>query len=80
MINLGKQSKLEPSAVVRHAVAFFGEGGLGLTVLERTESTVRFEGGGGSVAIAAGAKGAGSDVTIQSQEWEFQAKQFMERI
>jgi hypothetical protein len=80
MINLGKQSKLDPSLVIRHAVAFFGEGGLGLAVLERTESTVQFEGGGGSVAIAANAKNGGSDVTIQSQEWDFQAQQFVERI
>ena len=80
MINLGKHSKLDPPAVIRKACAYFGPGGLGLAVLEQSETTVQFEGVGGSVGITANAKEGGSDVTIVSQEWDYQAKQFVERI
>jgi hypothetical protein len=80
MINLGKKSKHDPPEVIRRAVAFFGEGGLGLAVRERTESSVQFENGGGFVGVTATAVERGSDVTVQSQEWDYQAQQFLERI
>lgn len=80
MINLGARSKLDPVAVIREAVAYFGEGGYGLTVHERTESSVHFDGGGGFVAVSAAAKDDGSEVMVVSQEWEHQAEQFLDRL
>ncbi len=80
MINLGKESKLEPAKVIQKATEFFGPGGLGLRVRRRTESSINFEGGGGYISVTANMRDSGSDVTILSQEWEYQAKQFLEEI
>ncbi len=80
MINLGAESKRAPSAVIREAVAFFGEGGLGLEVKDRSDSAVEFVGGGGLVMVSAAAKERGSDVSVVSQEWDHQARQFLSRL
>ena len=80
MINLGKQSKLAPAQVVRRATEFFGPNGVGLSVHSEGDSRARFEGGGGFVVVEATATSHGSDVSVQSQEWERQAQQFLEKI
>jgi len=80
MINLGKHSKMVLAQVVRRATEFFGPDGLGLRVHIEGESGARFEGGGGFVVVEASATTHGSDVSVQSQEWERQAQQFLEKI
>ncbi len=80
MINLGKQSKLMPAEVVQKAREFFGPGGLGLKVNEAGDCCARFEGGGGYVNVDAATAARGSDVNVTSQEWEQQARRFLEKI
>ena len=82
MINIVKESKLSLSQVINRAVSFFGPGGWGLEVIERAECCARFEGGGGHVFIqvAGGEKGKGSTVTVESQEWEHAAREFLAKI
>ena len=82
MISLGKESKLAPSVVIERAVAFFGPGGWGLEVTERGECCARFEGGGGHVSVQATAreKGKGSEVEVESREWEHAAKAFLGKL
>ena len=45
-----------------------------------TEGLARFEGGGGYVVVEAAVASHGSEVSVLSQEWEPQAKQFLEKI
>ncbi len=82
MIKIGKESKLVPSKVIEKAVLFFGPGGLGLEVKDRAECCARFEGGDGFVFVQAGAgkKGKGSDVDVESREWEYDAKRFLGKV
>lgn len=80
MMNEGAESKKDPKAVLREALSFFGDGGVGLDVEERTDSTVKLAGKGGFVLVSAVPKERGSDVRVVSQEWDEQAKQFMERL
>jgi hypothetical protein len=82
MIRMEKPSKLTPSEVVDNAVALFGPGGLGLEVTERAECCVRLEGGGGYVLIQAAEdkNGRGSLIEIESREWEYHVKRFLEKV
>lgn len=82
MISLGKNSKLGPEQVIDKAVTFFGPGGRGLEVTERATCCVRLEGAGGFVFVQAssGEKAKGSEVSIESREWEGAAKEFLGKI
>lgn len=82
MISIEKSSKLTPSEAIDKAVAFFGPGGLGLEMTERAECCVRLEGGGGYVFVQAAEdeNGKGSLVEVESREWEYQVKQFLEKV
>jgi len=82
MISLVKESKLVPSKVIDKAVAFFGPRGWGLEVTDRAECCAHFEGGGGHVSVQATEKekGKGSEVTVESREWEHAAKEFLAKV
>jgi hypothetical protein len=80
MARYGVESKLSPAQVVEKALAFFGPGGLGLEVAEQEECCARFEGGGGHVFVNAAEKDKGSQVDLETREWDYQVKQFMGQI
>jgi len=88
MARYGKESKLSPAKVLEKAIEFFGPGGLGLEVKEQGEGCATFEGGGGHVFVQAcekgpalsGVEGKGSEVDLETREWDYQVKQFMGRI
>ena len=81
MARYSKASKLQPEEVLRRAQDFFGTGGLGLTVAERTECCLSFEGGGGHVTVSAAlCKPDQTDVDLETREWDHHVKKFMEEI
>ena len=88
MARYGKESKLSPDKVLEKALQFFGPGGLGLEVKEQDECCASFEGGGGHVVVRAsekgpalsGVEGKGSEVDLETREWDYQVKQFMGKI
>ncbi len=80
MINLEVKSKLNPEEVVKRAVNFFGPKGYGLEVKEQSESCAYFEGGGGGVEVTACIKENQTSVELQSREWDFQVKEFINKI
>jgi len=61
-------------------VAFFGPGGYGLAVENRTAGYVCFEGGGGTVEVSASAQGKGASLELVSREWDYQVKRFLGTI
>ena len=73
------KAKLKPEEVIERAVKFFGQGGVGLEVTDRTESTVCFEGGGGHITIIV-CPGDLTDVDLETREWDYQVKRFMEAM
>jgi hypothetical protein len=80
MARYGKESKLSPAKVLEKALEFFGPSGLGLEVKEEVEGCATFEGGGGHVFVSACEKGPGSEVELETREWDYQVKQFMGKI
>jgi len=80
MLRLEIQTKLSPEKAVEKAVAFFGPDGYGLEVKENYKNHAYFEGGGGSVTISTSVKGKKTAVDIVSREWDFQVKEFAEKI
>jgi hypothetical protein len=80
MLSITKESKLKPNDVIKKAVGFFGSKGLGLILKEEDKCNAYFEGGGGSVRVAAATAKKGSTVDIESVEWDYQSKQFLDKI
>lgn len=78
MARYGKETKFAPDKVIDQAIEFFGKAGL--TLKQQTASAVSFEGGGGHVAITADPKGKGSDVDLETREWDYQVKEFMKKL
>lgn len=76
MLNLSLETALQPKEVIDKAVAFFGKGGLGLSVLERGPYGVYLEGGGGYVSIDIRRSKTGNSVTLETREWEAQVEEF----
>ena len=80
MLNLTTKTKLKPEEVVKKAVAYFGPGGYGLTVTNKTDTCVSFQGGGGGVDISTCAEDKGTSVDFETREWEIQVKEFARNI
>lgn len=80
MIRVAAKSKLKPDELIRRAVKFFGPGGYGLGVKEQTSDYVCLEGGGGVVEVSASVEGKGASVEVVSREWDYQAKEFLDKI
>jgi hypothetical protein len=80
MLKISKESKLKPQEVIKRAVNFFGPKGYGLELKEEDNCNAYFEGGGGSVRVGAATGKKGSSVDIESVEWDYQSKQFLDKI
>jgi len=80
MARYGTESKLSPAKVTEKAIQFFGPDGVGLEVKDQGENCVLFEGGGGHVFFQACEKGGGSELDLETREWDYQVKQFMRNI
>ena len=80
MLRLGKLSQDKPEEVLQKARAFFGPNGVGLALEEGTANSLRFTGAGGFVLVTAAPAEGGTDVDLQSQEWDYQIKQFLKEI
>jgi hypothetical protein len=80
MIKVSKESKLKPKEVIKRAVAFFGPKGYGLELKEEDKCNAYLEGGGGSVRVSAATTKKGSSVDVEAVEWEYQSKEFLNKI
>jgi len=80
MLRIAKNSKRKPEEIMVIATAFFGPQGTGLKIKPRGENSVEFFGGGGFVLLEITPDEAGSEVEIQTREWEYDVKQFLQEI
>ena len=80
MLKIGKESKLKPEEIIKKAVDFYGPRGHGLKVTEVDNFHVYLVGGGGSVQVIAATSNKGSSVDIESVEWDYQTKEFLNKI
>jgi hypothetical protein len=80
MIRIAKTSRLTTDEIIRRASAFFGEGGEGLKQTSRQDCCVSFAGGGGHVAVFVVDDKTHRTVEVESREFEYQAKRFLESV
>ena len=80
MIRITKETTHSADEVMRRASDFFGPKGLGLEEKARNECCTSFEGGGGYVLVTVVDGEGKRDVDIESKEWEYQVKRFLETI
>jgi hypothetical protein len=80
MARYGVDSNLEPQEVLDRATEFFGPDGLGLELGSRTDAAVSFVGGGGHVAITVCPTDSGTELDLETREWDYQVRQFMQKV
>lgn len=80
MLSISKESKTRPEQIIQKAVEFFGPGGVGLEIMEQGDACAFFQGGGGHVFVQVCPKGKGSEVDVATREWEYQAKEFLNKV
>ena len=74
------KTKKSPEETIKAAIAFFGEGGLGLESEEQEGCCAFFEGGGGFVRVTVNQEEGRTTVDLETREWDRQVKRFMQKI
>lgn len=80
MINLEKSTKLSTDEAMKRLKKYFGAGGQGLETKEESPYCVSFSGGGGYVDATVCAENGKTKVNLVTQEWEYQAKEFLSQL
>jgi hypothetical protein len=80
MVKLNIKTKQKPDKVVEQAVKFFGPLGYGLTVSDQTNTCATFDGDGGSISIVACAEDQETSVDVETQKFDYQAKEFAKQV
>jgi hypothetical protein len=80
MIRLSKTSRLNPDEILAKASRYFGKGGEGLDETERGPCCISFSGAGGHVTVLVSEKSNEQEVEVESREFEYQAKRFLESV
>ncbi len=74
------KTKLTSVEVIKRAIKFFGPDGYKLVLTGQTETSVAFEGGGGSVNITLCDDNGKTSADFLSREWDYQVKEFIRLI
>lgn len=80
MLKIATKTKLSPEEAINQAVKFFGPEGHGLEIKEHAPSCAYLEGGGGGVRVTACVEGKQTSLELESREWDFQVKEFINKI
>ena len=84
MVRYGIESKLNPTEAIDAAVAYFGADGIGLEIQDKGENCVTFVGSGGYVSVVAcepeDESSSGSELELETREWDYDVKRFMGKI
>jgi hypothetical protein len=80
VLRIASKTKLTAEDVIKNAIKFFGPAGYKLKINSQTETSVSFEGGGGTVEISTCAENGKTTVDFISREWDFQVKEFIKSI
>jgi hypothetical protein len=80
MIRISKKCRLSPAEIIARASRYFGKGGEGLDETERGPCCVSFSGAGGYVTVMVVEEKDQREVDVESREFEYHAKRFLESI
>ncbi len=79
MINIERKSRLKPEELMGRLKRYFGTG-WGLEVTEENPSCISFSGSGGYVNATLGSEEGKTKLKLVTQEWEYQAKEFISQL
>ena len=80
MIRISKTTRLTSDEIIRRAATFFGKGGEGLEQTSLQPCCASFAGGGGHVSVFVTDEETQRTVDVESREFEYQAKRFLELV
>ena len=80
MIRISKKSRLTPAEIIAEASRYFGKGGEGLEETDRGSCCVSFSGAGGYVTVTVVEENNQREVDVESREFEYQARRFLESV
>ena len=81
MLRMGKRTKQTPQEILAKATAFFGPGGIGLNIIPRGPHTLEFTGSGNDfVLVQAEPLENGTDIDVQTREWDYDVKCFLSEL
>lgn len=80
MLRISKSTRRSPSEILGAAERFFGKGGEGLVPSGRNDCCISFEGAGGYVAVTLSEEGGERSVEVETREFEYPARKFLEQI
>ena len=80
MIRIAKQTRLAPEDIIERASKYFGKGGEELQETQRNPCCISFEGAGGYVSVSVVDEAEHRNVDVESREFEYQARRFLEKI
>jgi hypothetical protein len=80
MIRIAKKTRLNTDEILAKASRYFGKGGEGLDEMERGPCCISFGGGGGYVTVTVFEKTEQQEVEVETREFEYQVKRFLESL
>jgi hypothetical protein len=80
MSRYAKESRHSPNQIIEEALELFGPEGLGLEVVQEGEGCATFLGGGGHISIRVCKAHAGSEVEMETREWDYHVQKFLGAI
>ncbi len=80
MLRITTKSKLPPKTIIQRAIDFFGPKGNNLKIVEKTDSTVKFESVDGVVDVSVESVDGKTSVDLFTNQWEFQTREFIDSI
>jgi hypothetical protein len=75
-----KETKKGADTVMEQAIKFFAGSPPGMTIKSQDKSCATFEGGGGYVNVTVTAKDKGATINLETREWDYWAKKFLEKL
>ena len=80
MIRIARQTRLKPKDIIERASDYFGKKGEALEEKARNPCCISFEGAGGYVTVSVVEEENHRSVDVESREFEYQAKRFLETL
>lgn len=80
MLHLVVKTKNKPGEIVKKALEFFGPGGYGLKIIDKSEYCAYFQGGIGGIVITTNTLGEETSVNLVTKDWEYQVGEYARRI
>jgi hypothetical protein len=80
MIRISKTSRISADQIIDRAARFFGKDGEGLEEMERGACCIYLTGAGGHVMVQVSEQDDQRTVDVESQEFDYQAKKFLNSL